>query len=150
MKQYICPHCGIKHWAPLPECTDCGESNAPNDYRVEETPPPPMPPEVNYLTLTGDTGNSIDVRKMKFPLEVGQRMLSTISSCSKQAEPVQFRLLWKKDTCYLQSIDGTRNATTLNGTPVLGEAAIKQGDLITLCGRSSGKQGLTLLALYKL
>lgn len=150
MKQYICPQCGAKSFIPAPSCPDCGETVAINDYRTGEVACPPMPPEVNCLALTSDLGKELNVRVMPFPTDVGENMLRQISDYSRQAERIQFRLIWRNRKCFIQAIPGTRNATALNGKIITDEAEIHQGDSISICGRKTGQQGMTIIAIYKL
>lgn len=102
------------------------------------------------MALTSDLGKELNVRVMPFPTDVGENMLRQISDYSRQAERIQFRLIWRDRKCFIQAIPGTRNATALNGKIITDEAEIHQGDSISLCGRKTGQQGMTIIAIYKL
>lgn len=147
MRSYSCPNCsGTTHF-PQPTCPDCGNPVSPDQWRVQDAPPPPKPTVCNRVELTGDSG-VIVFRRHALPMEVGAPMLSHVSSASRCAARVQFILSWEGDSCWIQPPNSpTPNQTFVDDTRLIAKTELRQGQTVCLKGRS-GKSAMPLSVLY--
>lgn len=128
-------------------CPDCGLSFPATEWKEDEAPLPEKPASVTQIKLFGDSGE-LTLHKFFRPMEVGAPMFASATSRHKCMGREQCILQWKGESCYVSPIEGTKNATAINGTPISGETEICQGDLLQVCGRSSGVVGASFLVLY--
>ncbi len=115
----------------------------------ESTPSPVAPPAVpssptvlpTKLILTGNQGTM----ELKLPGELGKRRLENITSDACFANNSQFKVdrigmaQW-----YIIPCENTAAMTTLNDVELTEKIALKDGDCISLKGRSSGKVAMQL------
>ena len=132
---------------PQPSCPDCGAELAEGDWRVIEEELPPKPQNASCIHMVGDLGNLV-FNRLATVREVGRPLLSRIVARAGVAERAQFKLGWEGDACFVTPIPGTRNATAVNGSIIECKTELRQGDCLSVCGRSSGKQGFAITIQY--
>ena len=132
---------------PQPSCPDCGSELAEGDWRVIEEELPPKPQNASCIHMVGDLGNLV-FHRLATVREVGRPLLSRIVARAGVAERAQFKLGWEGDACFVTPIPGTKNATAVNGSIIECKTELRQGDCLSVCGRSSGRQGFAITIQY--
>lgn len=147
MKKYCCPECSASFMVPQSSCPDCGVELAETDWRVIEEELPPKPQNASCIHMVGDLGNLV-FHRLGTVREVGRPLLSQIVAKAGVAERAQFKISWEGDACFVTPIPGTKNATAVNGAIIECKTELRQGDCLSVCGRSSGRQGFAITIQY--
>lgn len=147
MKKYCCPECSASFMVLQSSCPDCGAELAEGDWRVIEEELPPKPQNASCIHMVGDLGNLV-FHRLATVHDVGSPLLSQIVAKARVAERAQFKIGWEGDTCFVIPIPGTKNATAVNGSIIERKTELRQGDCLSVCGRSSGKLGFAITIQY--
>ncbi len=148
MKQYRCPSCSSLHWVAASECPDCGNRHTSDEWQEEEVPMPPSPPNPRAVELMGDLGQSLIYRREPCPREFGKLLFSRISSEGRYAARYQFSLRWQGESLLISPCMDTTCDTLVNGEVLTRERPLQHGDTIKLRGRTSGREAMTLIAVF--
>lgn len=132
---------------PQSSCPDCGAELAEGDWRVIEEELPPKPQNASCIHMVGDLGNLV-FHRLATVREVGRPLLSQIVAKAGVAERAQFKIGWEGDACFVTPVPGTKNATAVNGSIIERKTELRQGDCLSVCGRSSGRQGFAITIQY--
>lgn len=122
------------------------ESPGPVPPDNEKTSVPPNPPSAfKTLCLQGDIG----VVKVRIGMTLGAASLGAASSQARFAVREQFSVERSGEGWYIVPPESeVRNVTALDGVPVTERTLLKEGSVICLMGKSSGKTAMPLTVSF--
>jgi hypothetical protein len=97
--------------------------------------------ERSTLILEGPSGGVI---RLNVRTEIGRHLLRQASSESAYADVHQFTVEPRDGRWWIEPIEKTHSATTLNDLVLNRATKLNEGDTIGLCGRISGKKAMPI------
>jgi serine/threonine protein kinase len=100
---------------------------------------PQLRAERSTLVLAGPAGGVI---RLNVKTEIGRHLLRQASPEADYADVHQFTVEPRDGSWWIEPIEKTHSATTLNGVVLNSATKLNEGDTIGLCGRISGKKAM--------